>query len=229
MVRINLIYFLLICSFNIFSLQKPIIKMGVDSYNLFNQFADMVFYPEIVSDTLYIEIKEKFSSVLTVTNTFGSNLRTYNKLLEEIERLRRIKLFNALKFDLKFNQNRFLIISVPSFYYYSSLNKINFYNKIGYSFNTNIFKIVLAYSNYLYLLNQKQHIYHTISFYTYWSTTTKEVKFRTGFCTLFHHYFNKNENENFFPIRKINFMFEVVLDFNKLEFREIFDTIDQDF
>ncbi|MBN2544847.1 MAG: hypothetical protein JXB50_03555 [Spirochaetes bacterium] len=209
----------------LFCLQRPVIKTGISSNNSFNRMDLNNLKTEYISDNLYASVKENFFDIFSIIYKIETGYSNYIKLTDDIEKLKEIKLYNSLQFNLTLiNFNHFMLITKPMLFFKSDIYNIKLYNKFSYEFKITDFKFKSYYSNDIQLLKDKQ-IYHNFNFSFYWNMPKQKfIKFKIGINSYLHHYLDEKKIN---PIKKVNFTFEMCFDFNNLDFDEIFDKIEE--
>jgi len=216
-----ILFFILIICYNIFSIERPLIKTGYKSYAYF-YYDDFLFYPYSISDNFYFYFQQKFNSHFTLKHKIEVLYVNNNRYTSNLNELDIVKLYNSLIFDITINKhNSLLIITKPIL----DNQKMEFFfknqNKITYSLKFENFNFKINYSNN-YILKQKEKFNHNISFLFYFNF--KKVDFIKYKCELsfdFQHYIY--ENLTISQLKKANLIFEVAIDFNKMDFSTLFE------
>jgi len=217
------IFLSIILCYNIYSIEKPLIKFGSNSNGYF--YYDSVntfFYPSSFTDNFYFYLSEKFNYHFSMNYKIEILYTNLNKYSTNLNELRIVKMNNYLQFDININKNNFIsILTSPIL----DNQKGEFFfknkNRFSYSFKTENFKFNLSYSN-SYLLKDMERFYHNASFLFYFKFPKMDyIKYKCQISFDFQHYIY--EFREISPLKKINFSFEAAIDFNKIDFDTIFE------
>lgn len=223
-IKIILIIFIIFIINNYsYSIEKPTIKTGINSYGFFGLYNDDQMYPTTLKDDLFTVFQERFSSFFSFRHRTDLFITSYNKYSDNLEDLKSMLLFNTICLNFyPAKKNEITFMTKPMVYYYNSERYFKLMDKIQYKLNFNNFIFKTSYSHqYSFKINEI--FYHNYSAGFYWKIPKKEfIKFKTLITIYFQHYVNDNR-KNISPVKSAVFNFEIAIDFNKLSFEELFD------
>lgn len=224
-----IVFFIFVVSFDLFSIEKPIIKFGSKSNNYFCYDAkNSLFYPSSISDNFYFYIFERINYHFSFKYKIEILYKNINKYTTNLDELRTIKLNNYLSFDIKINKNNSIsIVTSPILDNYEGEFFFKNINKFSYSFKKDNFTFKTIYSNN-YLLKKNEKFNHNGSFLFYFKFPKVDyIKYKCELSFYFEHYIY--EYKEISPLKKMNFSFEVAIDFNKIDFETLFDNKNEEF
>lgn len=227
-----IIYLLLVCNI-INSIDMPKIKTGITSYEyykLIEPIENESIYPSTIYDKLFFSIEEKLSDYFKYKYRVDFYAYDYNKYSSNLENLKSIAFYNGLDLFFILKKNEIKITTKPMLYYKYGEIYLKLIDKVQYKLDFKNFEFKTYYSN-LYTFREDELFYHNLSLAFFWNLPKKDfMKFKSEVSVYLQHYINDFENTGKkVPILKsIKFNFELAIDFNKIEFDEIFNKDDND-
>jgi|GEM_PF-5374225 len=222
--RILIVFFMLSICFNLYNIDKPKLSSGIRGYSYFDEKDKLDFiYPSNLKDNIYLSYEEKFCDYFKFKHRFDFIYSNYNKLNYDLNNLRSYILKNTFYLFFLINKNNSVTLtSKPMFYYQYGENYIKLMNKLEYNLALKNFRFNIFYSHQ-YSSKENSLFYHNICFAFYWQFPRFDfIKYKTSFSIYFQHYTIENDIK-ITPIKSAVFNFEIVIDFNKLNFDEIFE------
>ena len=217
------IFFIVIISYNFFCIDRPLIKLGSKSLGNFYYSRDKdLFYPYEISDNFYFYLQEKFNFYFTLKYKFDFFYIDKNKYSKNLTDLVILKINNYFIFDININKNNSFYLSVVPIIEKDD-NEVLFKNrnKLSYSLKFKNFNFKLSYSNN-YLLKKNEKFNHNLSFLFYFNFPKVDfIKYKCELVCYFQHYIYKDLFIT--PFNKAIFSFEVAIDFNKIDFENLFN------
>ena len=206
------------------AIKKPKITSGINSYGYFKllEGSDSL-YPSTLKDNIFFSIYEAFCPLFQLRDKIEVFYSNYNKYSDDLENLLGVIFKNTLYLYIKPQKNNQIqIITKPMLYYQYGETYFKLMNKAQYKFSMKYFTFKTCYSHQ-FCLKPDELFYHNIFFAFYWNhPKTKFVKFKTSTTVYLQHYIDKNE-DIVSPLKSVKFSFEVAIDFNKIDFEDVFD------
>ena len=209
------------CVLSLNSIEKPVLKSGSHSYVNFNKNDNYDLYPSSIKDTVYASISEDFNDYFTFKYKTEFDYSNYNKYVSDIDDLNSLAFVNHISFYVNIPEcNSFLFYLRPGMKYQYGERYFTDTAVIQYKLKLKYFSFVTYYSN-RFMLKEKEFIYHKFNLSFYWSIPSKNfLKFKTSVnVTLQNPLY---EMKDFSPLDNIGFSFEMAIDFNKVNFEEVF-------
>ncbi len=214
------------------SIEKPKIRTGINSngsYKLTEE--DCSLYPTTLSDNLFFSIEEKLSIFFKYRHKIDFYTYDYNKYSSNLENLKSIVLKNSLDlFFIPQKNNEVKLTTNPSLYYKYGEIYLRLMDKIQYKLDLKYF-LFKTYYSHLYTFKDDELFNHNIAFAFYWIPGKYDfIKFKSEINIYLQHYINDfndmQKDVSFIKCVKLNF--EIAIDFNKVDFDEVFNKNDED-
>jgi hypothetical protein len=214
----------LLNAFTILSIEKPEIKSGFSSNGYFLKEQDYeIFYPGTSYEKLYLLFTEPFCDYFKFTHKIDFYYYNYNKYDEDLSHLRSYIFANQFYlyfYILKFNE--IIIQAKPEINYYNGETNILLYSYIQYKLKVDNFCFKIKYSN-KYNSKPDTLLYHNIYLSFYWTHPKYDyIKYKTSVSIYLQNYTTGLYKEISY-LKSASFNFEISVDFNKIDFEEIFD------
>jgi hypothetical protein len=161
-----------------------------------------------------------------LTLNLGSKLyyTNYNQYEKDIKKLWAIKSENNLGF--KFSINKIHFINFSSFFSYQRKDNLDFYqekNQLAYRLSLTNFNFNAVYYN-SFDFNDGENAYHKFNIVFYWQfPKVKILKYKTSFDLKLEHSLVDQNKLNLKLLSSINLKLELIIDFNKLELKELLE------
>lgn len=228
MKKVYLILILIFLNSILFSIEKPVLKTGLNSngnFSIFDKTNDI--YPTLLKDCFYFSFEEIFCKYFSFKHKIDFDYTNYYKYTKNIDDLSGFNLNNYLTLNFNIWKN----------------NSITFYDKISYlkddknylyknlsiiqyKLNLKYFNFKFYYSNQ-FLFENKELMHH--KFYTgfYWSSSKYNfLKFKSTLSVNLQNYIFIQKEIS--VLKSFSSSFEIAIDFNKINFEKLFDTNDFD-
>lgn len=219
-----LIFIILMICYNISSINKPFIKFGSRSLGyFFYNLNKNLFYPSSNFDNFYFYLEEKINFYFTFKYRFDFFYIDKNKYTNDINNLIILKANNYLGFNININKNNsFYILISPMIEKEKDQFLFRNKNKFDYLLKVKNFNFKFSYSN-SYLLKEKEKLNHNFSMLFYFSFPELDfIKYKLELSCYFQHYIF--EDIVISPLNRAIFSFEVAIDFNRIDFEDIFNS-----
>ncbi len=212
----------------LFSTEKPVLKTGFNTTGNFkskNSSCDI--YPETTYEKLYLSLDEKFSEFFRFYNRTDFYYYDYNKYNDNLSFLR--SYMAASQFYLYFYAakiNEILLRMKPEVSYYGGNVVFSLESYIQYKLKIDNFCFKMKYSMQ-YSDKPGALFYHNFLFSFYWSHPKYDfIKYKTSLSVYFQHYTSGTKQAAF--LKSTAFNFEIALDFNKVDYEDLFDKTEND-
>lgn len=228
-----LITMILILSVNFINpIEKPKIITGINSngsYGLIeddNEIYNYSIYPSTISDNIFFSIEEKITCFFKYKHKISFYTYDYNKYSSNLENLKSVVFKTTLDlFIIPQKNNEIKLTANPMIYYKSGEIYLKLRNKIQYELDLKNFLFKTYYSN-LYSFKEDEIFYHNIAFNFCWSPNKYNfIKFKSGINIFLQHYINDfyDKLKETSLLKSVKFNFEIAIDFNKVDFDEVFN------
>ena len=233
----NIFILILLLSLNIiYSIDKPKIRTGITSYGFYKLselYENDTIYPSTLYDKSFFSIEEKLFDFFKYRYRTDFLTYDYNKYNSNMENLKSIACYNTLDLYLILTKNEIKISTKPMMYYKYGETYLKLMNKIQYKLDLKNF-VFRTYYSHLYTFKDDEIFYHNVSFAFFWNLPKKDfLKFKSEVNIYLQHYTDdfKNDLKKISPLKSVKFNFELAIDFNKIDFKEIFnkDESEEDF
>lgn len=230
--KIILIIYLILISKNFINpIEKPKIKTGISSYEYYKKQKDQeTLYPSSISDKLFFSIEEKLTDYFKFGYKIDFSTYDYNKYSSNLENLKAITFNNTLNLLFMSQKNEIKLTTKPMLYYKYGEIQFKQMNKIQYKLDLKNFSFKTYYSHQ-YNFKKDELFYHNIACAFYWNLPKHNfIKFKSEISVYLQHYTENYEEKmkEISIIKSTKFNFEIAIDFNKINFYELFDKKNND-
>ncbi len=213
------------------STEKPKIKTGISSSGYYKKHDNQeTFYPSSLCDKLFFSIEDKLTDFFKFRHKIDLYSYDYNKYSSNIEDLKSIKFNNTLDLLFILPNNKIKLTTKPMIYYKYGEIQFKQMNKIQYNLDLKNFSFKTYYSH-LYNFKKDELLIHNISCAFYWNFPKHNfIKFKSEVSVYLQHYTEKYEErmKNISIIKNTKINFEIAIDFNKINFYDLFDNNNKD-
>jgi hypothetical protein len=209
------------------SMEKPVILTGTSSTANMTSAKNSDIYPSIIKDSVYTSISEDFSDYFSMKERVDFEYESFNKYSEDPVNLNSCSFKSSTEFFFNFARaNQFSLDIKPGFNYQNGEKHFTDSAIVQYRLDLKYFRFVTYYSN-RFTLKKNELVYHKINFAFYWNIPEKEyIKFKCAFNVVLQNCIY--ESKNISPLKSLNFTMEMAIDFNRIDFDEVFDRSEAD-